>query len=182
VILVALGIDAPGNKHGLGLRVGSTESTRVVRSLLSDLIERGLDADRARLWVIDGGKALRKAIVTTFGAKAMIQRCQVHKCRNVLEHLPQEQHASVHRALRDAWATADAKLAGRRLHNLAGSLQSQAARVRADEVAAVRVGPARSLSRRTLVQKGRVASRTRSCRLGAFNKERDNAPNLFHIT
>jgi len=66
VILVALGIDAEGNKHVLGLREGSTESTRVVRSLLSDLIDRGLDADRARLWVIDGGKALRRAIVDCF--------------------------------------------------------------------------------------------------------------------
>ena len=61
VILVALGIDAKGNKHVLGLREGSTEASRVVRSLLSELVDRGLDADRARLWVIDGGKALRKA-------------------------------------------------------------------------------------------------------------------------
>ncbi len=125
VILVALGIDAQGTKHVLGLREGSTEATRVVASLLADLVDRGLDAERMRLWVIDGGKALRKAIVATFGAKALIQRCQVHKCRNVLEHLPQQQHASVHRALRDAWATGDAKLASRRLHNLAGSLQAQ---------------------------------------------------------
>ena len=102
VILVALGIDAQGNKHVLGLREGSTESTRVVRSLLSDLIERGLDADRARLWVIDGGKALRKAIVETFGATALIQRCQEHKRRNVIEHLPEELHASVGRAMRHA--------------------------------------------------------------------------------
>jgi transposase-like protein len=72
VILVALGIDTKGNKHVLGLREGSTESTRVVRSLLSDLVERGLDADRARLWVIDGGKALRKAIVDCFGQLALI--------------------------------------------------------------------------------------------------------------
>jgi transposase-like protein len=78
VILLALGIDAKGNKHVLGLREGSTEATRVVASLLSDLIERGLDADRLRLWVIDGGKALRKAIVQTFGRRALIQRCQEH--------------------------------------------------------------------------------------------------------
>ena len=88
VILVALGIDSLGNKHVLGLREGSTEATRVVRALLAELIERGLDAQRMRLWVIDGGKALRKAIVECFGATALIQRCQELKRRNVIEHLP----------------------------------------------------------------------------------------------
>jgi putative transposase len=125
VILVALGIDAQGDKHVLGLREGSTESARVVRSLLSDLIERGLDAERARLWVIDGGKALRKAIVEIFGAKALIQRCQEHKRRNVIDHLPQELHASVGRAMREAWNSADAELAKRQLLRLAGSLQAK---------------------------------------------------------
>ncbi|MDZ7654133.1 MAG: transposase [Burkholderiaceae bacterium] len=102
MILLALGIDAHGNKHVLGLREGSTEATRVVAALLSDLVERGLDAARMRLWVIDGGKALRKAIAQTFGACALVQRCQEHKRRNVLEHLPREVHASVKRALKDA--------------------------------------------------------------------------------
>ena len=125
VILVVLGIDAQGNKHVLGLREGSTESTRVVRSLLSDLIERGLDADRARLWVIDGGKALRRAIVECFGATALIQRCQEHKRRNVIEHLPEELHASVGRVMRDAWDSADAELAKKQLQRLATSLQSR---------------------------------------------------------
>jgi transposase-like protein len=125
VILVALGIDDKGTKHVLGLREGSTESTRVVRSLLSDLIERGLDADRARLWVIDGGKALRRAIVECFGALALVQRCQEHKRRNVIEHLPEALHASVGRALRDAWGSADAALANKQLQRLATSLQAQ---------------------------------------------------------
>jgi transposase-like protein len=125
VILVALGIDTQGNKHVLGLREGSTESTRVVRSLLSDLIERGLDADRARLWVIDGGKALRRAIGETFGATALVQRCQEHKRRNVLDHLPEELHASVGRAMRDAWDSANAKPAKKQLQRLAASLQSR---------------------------------------------------------
>ena len=124
VILVALGIDAQGNKHVLGLREGSTESTRVVRSLLSDLVERGLDADRPRLWVIDGGKALRRAIVECFGVNALIQRCQEHKRRNVIEHLPEELHASVGRALRDAWDSANADLAKKQLQRLATSLRS----------------------------------------------------------
>ena len=125
VILVALGIDAQGQKHVLGLREGSTESTRVVRALLSDLIERGLDADRARLWVIDGGKALRRAITECFGAGALVQRCQEHKRRNVLEHLPEDMHASVGRALRDAWDSANAKLAKRQLERLAASLDAK---------------------------------------------------------
>jgi len=125
VILLALGIDAQGNKHVLGLREGSTEATRVVSSLLSDLVDRGLDAQRMRLWVIDGGKALRKAIVQTFGASALIQRCQEHKRRNVLEHLPEDMHASVKRALKDAWSATDAELARRQLSRLASSLQAK---------------------------------------------------------
>ena len=125
VILLALGIDAQGNKHVLGLREGSTEATRVVASLLSDLVERGLDADRVRLWAIDGGKALRKAIVQTFGARALIQRCQEHKRRNVLEHLPEDAHASVKRVLKDAWSASDADLARRQLGRLAASLQAK---------------------------------------------------------
>lgn len=125
VILLALGIDAQGNKHVLGLREGSTEATRVVASLLSDLVERGLDADRVRLWAIDGGKALRKAIVQTFGARALVQRCQEHKRRNVLEHLPEDAHASVKRVLKDAWSASDADLARRQLSRLAASLQAK---------------------------------------------------------
>ena len=125
VILLALGIDSLGNKHVLGLREGSTESTRVVRSLLSELVERGLDADRARLWVIDGGKALRRAIVECFGATAFVQRCQEHKRRNVLEHLPEELHASVGHAMRNAWDGADADSAKKQLQRLASSLQSK---------------------------------------------------------
>jgi putative transposase len=125
VILLALGIDAQGNKHVLGLREGSTEATRVVTSLLSDLVDRGLDAQRTRLWVIDGGKALRKAIVQTFGASALIQRCQEHKRRNVLEHLPEDMHSSVKRVLKDAWSASDAELARRQLSRLASSLQAK---------------------------------------------------------
>jgi putative transposase len=125
VILLAIGIDAQGNKHVLGLREGSTEAIRVVASLLSDLIDRGLDAQRLRLWVIDGGKALRKAIVQIFGATALIQRCQEHKRRNVLEHLPEDMHASVKRALKDAWSASDAELGRRQLRRLASSLQAK---------------------------------------------------------
>lgn len=122
VVLVALGLDAQGKKHVLGIREGSTEKTAVVRALLSDLIERGLDADAPRLWVIDGGKALRRAILDTFGNTALVQRCQEHKRRNVLDHLPKDLHASVSHALRDAWQTRDPVLAKRQLDRLAQSL------------------------------------------------------------
>lgn len=122
VVLVALGFDAQGRKHVLGIREGSTEKTQVVRSLLSDLIERGLDADTPRLWVIDGSKALRRAILEVFGTSALVQRCQEHKRRNVLEHLPEDLHASVGRAMKDAWQSKDPLLAKRQLERLANSL------------------------------------------------------------
>jgi putative transposase len=125
VILVALGIDARGHKHVLGLHEGSTENTRVVKALLAELIERGLQADRARLWVIDGGKALRRAITECFGTLALVQRCQEHKRRNVLEHLPEAKQAGVGKALRDAWDSGNAQLAHKRLARLANALEAQ---------------------------------------------------------
>jgi putative transposase len=125
VILVALGIDPAGQKHILGLHEGSTESTGMVKELLGDLVGRGLDADRPRLVVIDGGRGLRRAITETFGRNALVQRCQEHKRRNVLDHLPDDMHASVGRALRDAWDCADADLAKRQLQRLATSLQAK---------------------------------------------------------
>jgi transposase-like protein len=123
VLLVALGIDTEGNKHVLGLREGSTEAAGVVQALLSELIERGLDTQRMRLWVIDGGKALRKAIVECFGAAALIQRCQEHKRRNVIEHLPRDLHASVGLSMRQAWLSTNAATAKKQLLGLASSLE-----------------------------------------------------------
>jgi putative transposase len=122
VVLVALGFDVQGKKHVLGIWEGSTEKTQVVRALLSDLIERGLTADSPRVWIIDGGKALRRAIVHIFGASALIHRCQEHKRRNVLGHLPQQMHSGVRRAMKDAWESKDALLAKRQLERLANSL------------------------------------------------------------
>lgn len=125
VILVALGIDAQGNKHVLGLHEGSTENTRVVKALLSELIERGLQADCARLWVIDGGKALRRGITECFGRLALVQRCQEHKRRNVLEHLPKEMQAGTGKALRQAWDGGNVTVAEKRLNALANALQAK---------------------------------------------------------
>lgn len=124
-VLIVLGIDADGHKHVLGLREGTTENRAVAKELLRDLLDRGLDPERARLFVLDGSKALRAAIRDVFGSLAVFQRCQVHKRRNVLEHLPERMHANVDRILREAWESADADLAKRRLERLASSLEAE---------------------------------------------------------
>ncbi len=122
-ILIALGIDADGGKHVLGLREGTTENSRVAKALLRDLLDRGLDAERARVFVIDGSKALRSAIRKIFDRLGVVQRCQIHKRRNILDHLPEALQASVDKVLTEAWGSSDAKLAERRLRNLADSLE-----------------------------------------------------------
>ena len=122
-ILVALGVDSDGRKHPLGIREGNTENAAVAKALLADLVERGLPTDRALVFVIDGSKGLRKAIDQTFRAMALIQRCPVHKRKNVLGHLPKTARPSVKRALDEAWNTDDPKRAQRLLENLARSLE-----------------------------------------------------------
>jgi transposase-like protein len=124
LVLIALGIDVEGKKQVLGLREGSTENGQVVRSLLRDLVTRGLDPERGRLFVIDGAPALISAIKTTFGSLAKIQRCQIHKLRNILGHLPDHLHANVTAVVREAWAMGDATVAKRRLERLASSLDA----------------------------------------------------------
>jgi putative transposase len=150
VVLVALGFDTEGRKHVLGIREGSTENTRVVRSLISELIERGLQAETPRLWIIDGGKALRRAITEVFGATALVQRCQEHKRRNVLDHLPEHLHASVGRAMKDAWHSKDPALAKRQLERLANSL----AKPHPGAAASLREGLAETLTLITLGVEG----------------------------
>ena len=102
-MVIALGIDTQGRKHVLGLREGATETAAVTTGLLSDLVTRGLPTDLTLLFVVDGAAGLRRAITDVFGSRGVVQRCQVHKCRNVLGHLPERLHASVSKALRDAW-------------------------------------------------------------------------------
>ena len=102
--VVALGITTEGVKIPLGLWEGSTENATVATALLSDLVDRGLDAEQGILFVIDGAKALRKAIRTVFGERAPVQRCVRHKERNVLDHLPERDRPPVKRRLRRAWA------------------------------------------------------------------------------
>lgn len=103
-LIVALGVDSQGQKHVLGLWQGATENSTLVRELLADLRERGLNTEAAILVVVDGAKALYKGVREVLGERALIQRCRVHKLRNVLEHLPREKRSQAAWRLRGAWA------------------------------------------------------------------------------
>jgi len=119
--VVALGITTEGVKIPLGLWEGSTENATVATALLSDLVERGLDPEQGILFVIDGAKALRKAIRNVFG-EAPVQRCVRHKERNVTDHLPERERPAVKQRLRRAWALDDHARALDQLRLLAGEL------------------------------------------------------------
>ena len=105
--VVALGIDIEGIKHPLALVEGSTENATLVCGLLVDLRERGLDVTRPMLVGIDGSKALRRAVLDVLD-HPVIQRCQLHKIRNVKDHLPQRLRSSVGRKMTDAYHAASA--------------------------------------------------------------------------
>jgi putative transposase len=130
-MIAALGIGCDGRKTVLGIREGATENTAVVSSLLSELAERGLDFSTPRLYILDGGKALHAAVRRHAGEAAFIQRCQVHKKRNVVDHLPDEHKADVRRKLQNAYSMAeyaDAKRALEKLHRELMDLNPSAAR------------------------------------------------------
>ncbi len=130
-MVVALGIGCDGRKMVLGIREGATENTTVVSSLLNELVERGLDFSTPRLYILDGGKALQAAVRKHAGEAAFIQRCQVHKRRNVVDHLPDEHKTDVRRKLQNAYSMADyadAKHALERLRRELMDLNPSAAR------------------------------------------------------
>jgi transposase-like protein len=97
--IAAIGVDTEGSKHILGLREGASENKVVAKALLEDLVERGLNPERRRLFVIDGSKALRRAIDAVFGSDNLVQRCRKPKERNVLGYLPEEPQRSCGRSL-----------------------------------------------------------------------------------
>ena len=130
-MIAALGIGCDGRKTVLGIGEGATENTAVVSSLWSELVERGLDFSTPRLYILEGGKALHAAVRKHAGEAALIQRCQVHKKRNVVDHLPDEHQADVRRKLQNAYSMADyteAKRALDRLHRELMDLNPSAAR------------------------------------------------------
>jgi putative transposase len=123
VHVVALGITTEGVKVPLGLWEGSTENATLARSLLADLVDRGLDPGQAILFVLDGGKALRRAIKDVFGEHALVHRCHRHKERNVLDLLPDRDRPKVLARIRGAWALTDPAKAEQELERLAGELE-----------------------------------------------------------
>jgi len=151
--VVALGISTEGVKIPLGLWEGSTENATLVRTLLADLVDRGLDPEQAILFVIDGAKALRKAIKDVFGEHALVHRCHRHKERNVTDLLPERDRDQVRARMRAAWALTDAELAEQRLELLASELD----RTWPDVAGSLREGMADTLTLMRLKITGKLA-------------------------
>ena len=124
-LIVALGVTEDGTKHALGLWDGSTENSTVCQSLLANLQSRGLRTDRSLLVILDGSKALHKAVRMMFGEAALVQRCQIHKLRNVLDHLPERQRPWVKAILQRAYRQDDVATAKRLLQDLARRLDGE---------------------------------------------------------
>src|SRR5262249_42346329 len=131
VVMVALGIAESGGKHVLGVWQGATENTTVVKGLLGDLVDRGLDLQRRYLVVIDGSKALGAGVERVFGERVEVQRCQNHKRRNVKEYLPENCQRDYDRTMRNAYAMnnyADAKAALQKIFRQLERINPSAAR------------------------------------------------------
>jgi putative transposase len=123
-VISAVGVDAQGHKHVLGIQSGATENAAAVEDLLHQLVARGVKPDVKRLFVIDGAKALRAAIHRIFGSQHPVQRCRNHKIRNVVERLPEEQKDQVKAALRASYRL-EAKEGMARLRKLADWLEQE---------------------------------------------------------
>jgi transposase-like protein len=153
VHVVALGVTTEGVKVPLGLWEGSTENATLARSLLADLVDRGLDPGQAILFVLDGGKALRRAIKDVFGEYALVHRCHRHKERNVLDLLPERDRPRVRGRIRGAWALKNAVTAEQQLEVLASELD----RSWPDAGASLREGMAETLTLMRLGITGKLA-------------------------
>ena len=123
-VVVTLGITIDGTKVPLGIWLGSTENSQVCTAMLHDLLERGLRIDESILCVVDGGKGIRKALVDVLGDLAVIQRCQVHKLRNLRSHLPKSRHAYVVQTMKEAYKSKSADKARKKLRALVSWLPS----------------------------------------------------------
>jgi putative transposase len=129
-LIVAVGVDRQGRKHVLGLWSGATENAEVCGALLDDLIARGLSKEKPYLFVLDGAKALKKAVTSRFGFKTLIQRCRVHKKRNIQKYLPKKYHAMLSMKLKMAWGMTEYDKAYkelRKVHDWLASINQAAA-------------------------------------------------------
>lgn len=124
-VLAALGVDDEGRQHVLGLREGASENAAVARALLEDLVQRGVVAGVKRLFIIDGSKALRAAIDAVYGAEQPVQRCRLHKMRNVQGHLPENKARHATMVLRAAFRMEDHARAMGKIRDLAQELQEE---------------------------------------------------------
>jgi transposase-like protein len=141
-MVVALGVTAEGQKQVLGMRQGATENGEVVTSLLEELSERGLDVSHPTLFVIDGAKALAAGVKRVFGRRAIIQRCQIHKKRNVQAHVPDVHHDELSRRLGDAWGESNYPKARSKLESTVRWL----AKINPDAAASLQEGLEETLS------------------------------------
>jgi putative transposase len=141
-MVVALGVTDDGVKRVLGLRQGATENAEVCTGLLEDLRGRGLDAGRPTLFVLDGSKALHAAVTRVWGKRAVVQRCQVHKRRNVKAHVPEKHHAELERRLSEAYYETDYATAKTSLEGTARWLD----RLNPDAASSLREGLEESLT------------------------------------
>ena len=123
-LIAAIGVDSTGSKHVLGVVSGSSENAKVVKDLLGSLAERGVDMNLARLWVIDGSKALRSGIEQICGEAAHVQRCRIHKIRNVAERLPKAKAAQTRWVMSQAFK-GDAEAGVQKLRTHAKHLKAQ---------------------------------------------------------
>jgi putative transposase len=163
-LLVAVGVTEKGYKHVLGLRHGGTENAQVVTSLLEELIARGLDASGPTLFVLDGAKALVAGVKRLFGQQAVIQRCQIHKRRNVQAHLPERHHAELNRRLTEAYgqssfckARAGLEHTVRWLHRIRPDAAASLEEGLAETLTVIRLGVPKTL-RRTLASTNVIES------------------------
>ncbi len=124
-VVIALGIDTKGIKHVLGVWEGSAENTTIAKGLLENLIDRGLHTEQLYLVVMDGSKALRRAVIDILGTDTHVQRCTVHKKRNVLSYLPKNLQGVVSRRMTEAYSMNDAVKAKERLLSIAQDLEQE---------------------------------------------------------
>ena len=151
--VVALGITTDGVKLPLGLWEGSTENATLARELLADLVARGLDPEQAILFVIDGGKAIRRAIKDVFGEQSLVHRCHRHKERNVCDLLPEAERPRIRARICQAWALGKASEAERQLETLVAEL----GRSWPDAAASLREGMSETLTLMRLGIGGQLA-------------------------